>query len=279
LPALTLAREAANRTACAAKLQQIMIAAQVHAIEHQGFYPLAGLIKGPSPADFNDPNANHYDYINYLGYNIPNLLAPISMGLATEMGYRNVLEDATTDPSEGNEETDAHGFIRHFLCPSQASNVNDLYQVPLLYSLNPSNGDWCYYTQAGSYIFNEAILGYDDGFGRLRGQASQVRQQAKSMFAADGLGGSTSTLRTASFAIFIRGLPMLTVYNNVSNPPVTLADALTARTVNGVQLAGDPENFDLHRHRGKMNIAFCDGHVETRNITAADLNSVYLLAP
>ena len=74
---------------------------------------------------------------------------------------------------------------------------------------------------------------------------------------------------------------MSTVYNVVDPvygvsvaPTMTLADALT-----GDGLAGDPQNFDLHRHRGKINIAFCDGHVETRSITPQDLSSVYLMAP
>jgi prepilin-type processing-associated H-X9-DG protein len=53
-----------------------------------------------------------------------------------------------------------------------------------------------------------------------------------------------------------------------------MADALK-----GDGLAGDPENFDLHRHHGKINIGFCDGHVETLSITPSDLSKVFLMAP
>ena len=70
------------------------------------------------------------------------------------------------------------------------------------------------------------------------------------------------------------GYGMSTFYNIAQYPPVTMADAYLE---NGN--AGDTENFDLIRHHGKINIAFCDGHVETRTISAADLQSVFLLAP
>ena len=53
-----------------------------------------------------------------------------------------------------------------------------------------------------------------------------------------------------------------------------MADALTADGK-----AGDADNFDLKRHLGKINIAFCDGHVETRDISVKSLTGVYLLAP
>jgi len=44
-------------------------------------------------------------------------------------------------------------------------------------------------------------------------------------------------------------------------------------------LAGDPACFDMKRHNGKINVAFCDGHVECRDISNTDMNRVFLLAP
>jgi prepilin-type processing-associated H-X9-DG protein len=81
---------------------------------------------------------------------------------------------------------------------------------------------------------------------------------------ADGLGGSTARA-SYSFA---------TLYNKVPAGPVTVADALTGNT-----RAGDPQNFDRLRHRGKINIGFFDGHVETRTISPGDLSNVYLMPP
>ncbi len=278
LPSLNVARQAAQRTSCAAKLHSIMIAAQIHVYDHHGFYPLAGLLDKLQPDAFSDGGISHYDYFSYTEINGPNVLAPITMALATEMSYRNVL-NVTDNPTQDSAETDPHGFIRHFLCPSQATTVSDLYTTPMLYSGTFPPGWYVWYIEAQSYIYNEAIVGYDDAFARLRGRAGGVRQASATMFAADGLGGSNTNLRKSSFAIYPNGLSMATVYNNTPNPPVTLADALTGRRVNGSTLAGDPENFDKLRHRGKMNIAFCDGHVETRDISAKDLTSVYIMAP
>jgi prepilin-type processing-associated H-X9-DG protein len=33
------------------------------------------------------------------------------------------------------------------------------------------------------------------------------------------------------------------------------------------------------RHTGRLNVAFCDGHVDNRAITAADLATVWIKAP
>jgi len=128
------------------------------------------------------------------------------------------------------------------------------------------------YYEPQSYIFNEAVLGWADAntSGRLQGKASLIRQSAKTMLISDGLGG---TLYSSRYPYNL-GMGMATLYNISPNPPVTVADALQ-----NDGNAGDPECFDIKRHRGKMNIGFCDGHVEVRNITVNDLASVYLLAP
>jgi prepilin-type processing-associated H-X9-DG protein len=87
------------------------------------------------------------------------------------------------------------------------------------------------------------------------------------MMLADGVMGA-NTRYPASSAGFV------TLYNKVPLGPVTMADALA-----GNNNAGDPQNFDRLRHKGKINIGFFDGHVEVRNINAGDLADVYLLAP
>jgi prepilin-type processing-associated H-X9-DG protein len=116
------------------------------------------------------------------------------------------------------------------------------------------------------------VLGWADAVtsGRLQGKASLIRQSSRTMFAADGLGG---TLYSSRFPYNL-GMGMSTLYNISPNPPVTMTDALL-----GDGNAGDPECFDTKRHHGKINVAFCDGHVETRNITPKDLSTIFLLAP
>jgi prepilin-type processing-associated H-X9-DG protein len=293
LPSLGVARQQAQRVACEAKLHNMMIAALVHVSEHHGYYPLAGVLPGWQPADLDDPYSTHYSYMAFptdpsdpLGpYSSP-FVAPITISLAAEMSYKQVLQ-INSNNNLGVAETDPHGFIQNFLCPSQAASVSELTQVPDLYSGEKNvniNFSWGsisgglsdVYWEQQSYNFNEAILGWADPYtptGRLHGNAAQVRQPAKTMFAADGLMNGLLT-PWADRIPYSLGNGMATFYNINPNPPVTLADAYLE---NGN--AGDTENFDLIRHRGKINIAFCDGHVETRTISAADLQNVFLLAP
>jgi prepilin-type processing-associated H-X9-DG protein len=47
----------------------------------------------------------------------------------------------------------------------------------------------------------------------------------------------------------------------------------------GVVVAGSASCFDLKRHQKKINVAFCDGHVETRDITTGDLQKIFLVPP
>jgi prepilin-type processing-associated H-X9-DG protein len=184
------------------------------------------------------------------------------------MTYRKL--DGQTNNQIGTTETDSGGFIKNFLCPAQASSVSDLTQLPMLYLSSE-----LLYTQAVSYTFNEAILGWGSTniYNRKHGQASLVRQPALTMFAADGLMGSLYPTQTGRQG-WERNTALITLYNISVTPPITMADAFTDDGK-----AGDPESFDLFRHRGKMNVGFCDGHVESRNITTADLSSIFLMAP
>jgi prepilin-type N-terminal cleavage/methylation domain-containing protein/prepilin-type processing-associated H-X9-DG protein len=274
MPTLTGVRQIEQRTNCAARLEQQLLGAQIHAADHHGYYPLAGVLPGVQPPDFSDDNCVKFDYFSYNFSGFTRMIAPITISLASEMSFKSVL-NAQSNNAIGIAETDDHGFIKNFLCPSQAGSVSELQQLPMLY-ICPAQSPWgssiVWYTEAMSYIYNEAALGWGnlDVYNRGKGKASNIRQSSRTMFVADGLGGSVYESRFP----YPTGSPMATVYNIATNPPVTLADALT-----GDGLAGDPENFDLVRHHGKINIGFCDGHVETRNITANDLRTVFLLAP
>jgi prepilin-type N-terminal cleavage/methylation domain-containing protein/prepilin-type processing-associated H-X9-DG protein len=274
LPTLTVARQVAKRTRCAAGLHMQLLAAQVHAADHHGFYPVAGVLPGVEPPDFGDNDCHKYDYFSYPYAGFTRMLAPITISLASEMSYRTLLNVKSND-AVGVAETDDFGFIRNFVCASQATSLSDIPQLPMLYisRVTTSWGGYAtvWYTEAMSYMYNEAALGWgQDSDNRGRGNVSRIHQPARTMFVADGLGGSIYESRFG----YPTGSPMATLYNIASQPPVTMADALT-----GDGLAGDPENFDRVRDRGKINIGFCDGHVETRSITASDLSNVYLLAP
>jgi prepilin-type N-terminal cleavage/methylation domain-containing protein/prepilin-type processing-associated H-X9-DG protein len=320
MPALSGAVEISKRTACAAKLQQQLLAAQIHALDHHGYYPLAGVIsvawpppaeppdgltEGLEPSELDDAYSVKYDYLSFPFAQFQQMLAPINVSLGSEMSFKSVLSAPSND-SVSAAEADDNGLGRIFLCPSQATSTSEITQPPLVWLYvpppqppatstpsQPTNGGGyiVWDTEPVSYFWNECILGWGsqqsqdfslwgiDASGRLHGRASGVRQASKTMFVADGLGGNPNN---SSRLPYITGSPMATVYNADYNgavsPPITLADAYLG-TGGPDDKAGDNENFDMHRHRGKINIGFCDGHVETRNITVSDLSSVFLMAP
>lgn len=312
LPALTRARQAAQRIACTAKLQQIMVAANVHRADHKDYYPLAGILTGGQPEELDDPDTQKYDYRNTSpgsGYiDIPagvnRALAPIAIALGSEMGFKNMLNDNyaqavidTNNPS---------GLAHSFLCPSQCDTAEEWYarepstllDFLIVFGGSAATQPYFYghYADPNSYVFNEVVLGFNDSYGRLRGHASQVRQAASTMFACDGVGDMGVSPNRSAEAASASGHGMLTLYNNFPNvgvtlpngPAITLADIYNSKTSGGTLVGGTASCFDLKRHQGKINIAFCDGHVETRNLpgmpsasnaSGGDLQNVYLLAP
>lgn len=268
LPAITGAQRAAQRTQCAAQLQQILTLVTNRSIVHHGHAPLAGILSVPQtdPQGLNDPLRVNYDYLNYVSFGITDCLISFPASLASDIGDPRILK-AQSVQDLINCETDPQGFLRLFRCPSHLPEPGPAFG-PATVMGNPATvgpQPSIIWEDDQSYIFNEAALGWDDTYGRLRGQITRIKSPSRTMLLADGLGGNATR---------IPGFGFSTVYNKVPTGPVTLEDAYL-----GDALAGDPQNFDVHRHQGKMNIGFFDGHVETRYVTATDLADVYLLAP
>jgi prepilin-type processing-associated H-X9-DG protein/prepilin-type N-terminal cleavage/methylation domain-containing protein len=282
LPSLQGARQAAQQTACAAKLHAIVIAATTHAQNHRGYYPLVGTLPGCRPADLDDAYSTKYDFTYILpGDGLCPL--PITFSLATDMSFPLVALKTDLTTLNADLYTNNNGVSRLFICPGQATSFSDLEQ-PLVLFVGENPGTIYSYWQPTSYIFNEAVCGWgvevtgdlaSDQITRLRGKAASVHQPAATMFVADGLGGDPNS---RGFWGNPNNLGMGTLYNNQIYPPVTIADAYRG-DADSSQPAGDTQNFDTHRHRGRMNIGFCDGHVESRMISIGDLSKVYLLAP
>ena len=280
LPTLAGARRAAMQVQCAAQIQQILGLVENHVATHRGYVPVAGILNVPSinPSGLNDPTQSKYDYLSIggIGTNTP---LCFTASFASDLGDPRILNAQTVDDLN-MAQLDPRGFLRVFRCPSHLPEPGPLWG-PLLYLAVPpadSSGNiaWQSWNESQSYIYNEAALGWDDSLGRGRGQLSRVRLHSQTMIMADGLGGSANRVTALNLLSggSVPNLTMSTVYNKVSSGPVTLADALA-----GNGKAGDPENFDTLRHRGRMNIGFFDGHVETRNISANDLSNVYLMPP
>jgi prepilin-type processing-associated H-X9-DG protein len=290
LPSLTMARRSAQRTACTAKLHSIMLAAQQHRVDHIDYYPLVGVVPGIRPEDLDDaPDTKKYDYYSMTdgsmgcsstGARVTRALCPMCTSLETEMQGSKALNSSTGllsvagNSARISEMLDPRLLNANFLCPAQADSPLEINpQFVLMYYPAQTTETGLMVPQ--SYIFNEYVLGWQDNLGHLRGKGGMVRRPDVTMFAADGLGGAPLANHGGNGPLFY---PLYTLYNQAGNQPASLADALNS-TDFGNNKAGDHENFDPIRHKGKINIAFCDGHVETRNITAADLNSAWIVSP
>ncbi len=284
LPVLSSARNSAMRAACAAKLNQITLAAQLHANSHKGYYPLVGRLPDVLPDFLDDTYRVRYDYFSFSRLFVPvNSLEPITVCLATQMND-NSGTLSTSDAATRAMELDPSGFIKHFTCPQSPLVPMDPTQTPTLFEAQETGGvgGRFLYTTLQSYVYNEAVMGWtgwNENEPELRGNTAQIQSPALTVFCADGQQGlPTTALLNQQFTTGGRA-----VFYNVQPPsvyagPVSLADAFKGNSVR-LPLAGDPANFDLKRDKGRINIAFCDGHVETRFINTKDLAHAWLIAP
>ena len=258
LPALAAARRAAQSVKCLNNLRQVATGALIHSQRHKGFYPLAGHLQAPGarPADLRDPERVRYTY-----YEPPNssyFLASFHGAIGALFGNQRGLDEFTFN-AQVAAENDPEGFLRMFYCPSDLSRPEEMTYAWVYYA---NDGAGWYLRQ--SYVVNEAFLGWDDARDRRRGNVNRIAKPSQVFLAMDGrTGGPARRVGNMSFA---------TITNKTSLGPVTLADALA-----GNARAGDPQNFDLRRHRTRVNIGFLDGHAETLPIEAGKLRSVLIL--
>jgi prepilin-type processing-associated H-X9-DG protein/prepilin-type N-terminal cleavage/methylation domain-containing protein len=278
-PALTGAQRAAQRIQCSSQIHQILVLVHNHADTHQGYVPLVGLLSvtETNAAGLNDPLRVRYNYLNFPALGVNDALMCFTASFASDVGDNRIgLAQSVNDLNIA--QADPQGFLRIFRCPSHLPDPGPI-GGPALYMGNPtttygSDNVDIIWEETQSYIYNEAVLGWDDNFGRKRGLITSIRAPSQTMILADGLGGNITRSTDAHFSTISNQINFSTVYNKVPTGPVTLADALS-----GDSLAGDPQNFDPIRHQGKINVGFADGHVETHVISVKDLANIYLLAP
>lgn len=269
LPALTAARRQAQVTRCLAVEREIASAAGVHATNHKGYYPPAGefafpyspYVTGATPELLGDATRQRYLYMFVKEGSMNGItVAPWQAALARYMGKKTTIDGGTNAELE-EEEIGHRTYLKYFLCPSHEQQARD---VPNSLIYVGGNLGWMIQQ---SYVVNEMVFGVNDAMGRLRGKASRVRRPAQTVMLADGLAGlPRGNLLNSKMG-------WITFINYTPKGPITLADAL-----NNPSKAGDAKSFDRYRHRGKINVAYFDGHAETLQITTKDLERAFLIA-
>jgi prepilin-type N-terminal cleavage/methylation domain-containing protein/prepilin-type processing-associated H-X9-DG protein len=239
LPALSGAREHANRVKCLATLRSMGQAAQMHAQEHRGYMPLAGFQPPGSiwPDRVGDTDRRKYTY--YRGEHrgdmgIDFVPAPLSaslgqyMGLPVVLGTRQELQDSLR----------SEVVYRHFTCPGDPEPQT---------GSTIASGGWRGPEEKMSYLYNMALLGLaptNAGLPGLGGNVSQVRRPAEVFLFADGQGGQPPP----------RGWPYFGVLDG---------DTLFDYWLVHKETTSSFPVLDHARHRNRVNVVFVDGDGET----------------
>ena len=240
MPAISRAQENASRTKCLATLRNIGMAAQLHANEHQGYFPTAGLqwnCVGTvcNSRGLQDEARRKYDYYSDQGTLRP---VPITVALGAYLGAA-----CRTNSRETLTEDMARPELRKlFHCPSQ--------QVDRLGWTQACDGEdtWTAPDEFSSYVFNEALLGRrepptTDQY--PRGLVSKVTNPSRVALAADGRPRDQQSER---FLLF---------FNRGEQDTLATFEQYILTSNLGKDL------LDFARHDQRMNVAFVDGHAES----------------
>src|SRR5690349_10481518 len=145
LPAVQGARRQARLVQCSSNLRQLVHACHMHAQEHGGYLPLAGLIiaRPPSnpmflyndfPAKIGDARRKRYSYAA-----VPDIagfdnIVPLPAALAPYLGVTGLPDNDWTALDQALNARD--GVWRHFMCPdtnamekATATDANGVYIV------------------------------------------------------------------------------------------------------------------------------------------------------
>ena len=262
LPALAVARQSAQSLKCSAQLRTLGQAMTMHAQDHRGYYPLAGNINlnnnvnpannaalaNDHPQDLGDGSMQRYDYFANNSDGTDIIPTALPEALATYLGTQPV--------SVGWQAVDASmmtGVLRDaFMCPSDQINPlqTDYLQAP----------QWIN-NQAGNYLQAWSSYGYNsEFFGWWPGGPNQGKP-------TDRLRGQITACPHPSDTMLLMDTPC-NVNREVwcNNSQASLADVYMNNNSAGSGL------FDLLRHRGRVNILYADGHVDSQPILSTGAN-------
>ena len=258
LPALNRARGQAKQVQCLSNLRQLGQAMIMHANEHQQHFPLAGhLWPSPTapttltPADMGDPYQKNYSYWTDSTTHI----CPLPIALAPYLGQTNI---DTSSAAKAYQSFMNGNAVNVFTCPANIDEMNGGYQSALWIvgnSYTPTNPGEYWPT---SFAFNEGVLGWAgpnspgasmSDHNRCRGIVTQVIDPTNVILFGDATP---------------RGTNGWMAYNDATNTD-TLYTIWSKNDPNGT-LNSLSVQFDYNRHYGNMNILFCDGHGETRQL-------------
>jgi len=267
LPTLGGARERANAIKCQAQERQILQAIVLHSANHSGYMPMSGMpyvsidpvtgVAQPAfdPVSLQDPRRVKYSYYQTSdgGYHLMSMLGAIAP----------LLGQTVRDDSLAHVEEDLQRGLIHdlFICPSDieggrlGNTVFEGGQTKM------------------SFAFSDPVFGWGSASlgapGRLRGKLSRIPRPSETFLFAD----AKPRTNDYNWMLFCEG-----------EADVTLRDvmATTVGPPNNPHASQTPpprsawtwDMIDYTRHRGFMDVAFADGHVEHVPITEGALSKI-----
>jgi prepilin-type processing-associated H-X9-DG protein/prepilin-type N-terminal cleavage/methylation domain-containing protein len=261
LPILAKAREAANRTVCMANLRGMVQAAHLHAADHKGYMPIAGIIdvrQGDALRVAGDGARQHYMY--YTDEQVrPPSRDRVPLPLTAALGYymKHSVRFENRDALQAS--LDSELLRRHFTCPSSQQTLTGA--TFFIGHLDYQN--WHPPVEASDYVFNGWALAWnydrrDSPYFAAGGNLKMFRRPEKVMLFGDGKG---SWIGQGFENGVLGGRRVFYIYPSIGECP-TLYEAWFAWARNGSANI-DKIWADHTRHRNLMNVAFVDGHVET----------------
>jgi prepilin-type processing-associated H-X9-DG protein/prepilin-type N-terminal cleavage/methylation domain-containing protein len=253
LPALDIVRAQSNGLVCQVTLRTIGQAALLHAIQHQGYLPIAGWHWQPkggqvNPQGLNDEAGSHYIYYEDNDERRP---VPVTVALANALGVAVRIDNR--ENMEADMETDS--FRKYFRCPMQG-------RVLLGLSEKEDGPGWESPREASSYIFNEAVLGLRERAEwrsvTPMGKLSLIARPSVVMLAMDGRPRNQS--RDDWLLVFDKG------------PNWSMDDF--NQFVQAPNVGWGKESIDYARHRYRANVLFVDGHVDSVPLDRAGLKTI-----
>jgi prepilin-type processing-associated H-X9-DG protein len=245
LPALGRARESANQVKCLAQVRQILQGMMLHANDHKGYMPMAGLLwtagNSTAPNDVGDVRRQRYEYYTNGALT---LMCSTPAGIVKYLG-----QDVDFTSKTKLEASMATGLCRKiFVCPSD--KLGGRYGT----TVNNGGSHWT------SYAFNEAALGWYDQptWSRQRGNTAKWPHAAQLMLLADA--------NPRAGQPFVEENPDSWMLFNANVPECTMGDWARLAMVppKPAKDAADPKLADKVRHRGRIMIGFADGHADNR---------------
>jgi prepilin-type processing-associated H-X9-DG protein len=233
------------------------------------------------PTGLGDRERKRYTYASAPNYGIQRVIAPLPAAVAPYSGMRK-LSFHNWDRLD-QELNDPRGVWQIFMCPSSDAlergklsvDPNDTTPIGqgtmMVVSVGGALSFW--WSTNSDYAMNEAVFGYDYrpqyAARRLAGNLSRVRNPGETaLFCDANPAAKLDPSLPPSFPC-----PWVTLSPTLEgNQPVTLADVLAS----SANVMPNRAQFDLPRHRGRANVAYADGHVESLNITPANLSRAYL---